>query len=160
MPQPEHIALVMEPLSAIYRDPVVVLDFQSLYPSIAIAHNYCYSTCLGRLLNYQQKAAKPMPPPSTAPVPSATENEQQHQVWWIPLGALSYSICQVERLNQLVADGQLTVAPNGAIFVRKNVRRGLLAILLQELLDTRVMVKTAMKAHREDRVAFGTLFDN
>lgn len=41
--------LIMEPQSAFYTDPVIVLDFQSLYPSIMIGHNYCYSTCLGRI---------------------------------------------------------------------------------------------------------------
>ena len=43
----------MEPLSAFYSSPLVVLDFQSLYPSIMIAYNYCYSTCLGRITDFK-----------------------------------------------------------------------------------------------------------
>lgn len=43
----------MEPLSAFYSSPLVVLDFQSLYPSIMIAYNYCYSTCLGRVTDFK-----------------------------------------------------------------------------------------------------------
>lgn len=45
----ESVPLIMEPKSAYYKSPLVVLDFQSLYPSIMIAYNYCYSTCLGRV---------------------------------------------------------------------------------------------------------------
>ena len=43
----QSIALNKEPISQLYTSPVVVLDFQSLYPSLMIAYNYCYSTFLG-----------------------------------------------------------------------------------------------------------------
>jgi len=48
--------LIMEPLSGFYPAPLVVLDFQSLYPSVMIAYNYCYSTCLGRVLDFKGRS--------------------------------------------------------------------------------------------------------
>uniref|UniRef100_A0A158P9Q9 DNA-directed DNA polymerase n=1 Tax=Angiostrongylus cantonensis TaxID=6313 RepID=A0A158P9Q9_ANGCA len=67
MQAPEQLQLIMEPLSAVYFDPVIVLDFQvrhffhffiihsfitittiSLYPSMVIAYNYCFSTLFGK----------------------------------------------------------------------------------------------------------------
>ncbi|KAH9689283.1 DNA polymerase zeta catalytic subunit [Citrus sinensis] len=49
-PAMECLPLVMEPESGFYADPVVVLDFQSLYPSMMIAYNLCFCTCLGKIL--------------------------------------------------------------------------------------------------------------
>lgn len=37
-------ATVIEPIKGYYRVPIATLDFQSLYPSIMMAHNLCYST--------------------------------------------------------------------------------------------------------------------
>lgn len=48
-PAMECLPLVMEPESGFYADPVVVLDFQSLYPSMIITYNLCFSTCLGKV---------------------------------------------------------------------------------------------------------------
>jgi DNA polymerase zeta len=42
MKAPECLALNMEPISRLYTSPLVVLDFQSLYPSLMIAYNYWY----------------------------------------------------------------------------------------------------------------------
>ncbi|KAK4424650.1 DNA polymerase zeta catalytic subunit [Sesamum alatum] len=48
-PAMECLPLVMEPESRFYADPVIVLDFQSLYPSMVIAYNLCFCTCLGKI---------------------------------------------------------------------------------------------------------------
>ncbi|KAK9458983.1 uncharacterized protein V1516DRAFT_681707 [Lipomyces oligophaga] len=116
----ECLPLVMEPKSNFYTDPVVVLDFQALYPSIMIAFNYCYSTCLGRV--------KPWLGRNKLGVLRDLE---------IPKGLFS-----------LLKD-DLTVSPNGMIFVKSNVRQSLLSKMLKEILETRAMVKAEMKGFNE-----------
>lgn len=39
-------ATVIEPKRGYYADPITTLDFASLYPSIMMAHNLCYTTLL------------------------------------------------------------------------------------------------------------------
>jgi hypothetical protein len=47
-----------------------------------------------------------------------------------------------------------TVAPNGIMYVKPEVRKGLLGRMLTELLETRVMVKQALKGVKNDDVGF------
>jgi DNA polymerase delta subunit 1 len=39
-------ATVIEPNKGFYKKPIATLDFSSLYPSIMMAHNLCYTTLL------------------------------------------------------------------------------------------------------------------
>ncbi|SCU71415.1 DNA polymerase delta catalytic subunit, putative [Trypanosoma equiperdum] len=52
-------ATVIEPKKGHYIEPIVTLDFASLYPSIIIAHNLCYSTLLpGHEVNNYESGMK------------------------------------------------------------------------------------------------------
>ncbi|KAJ8686284.1 hypothetical protein QAD02_022078 [Eretmocerus hayati] len=48
-------ATVIEPLRGYYNDPIATLDFSSLYPSIIMAHNLCYTTLLSPAAQNQYK---------------------------------------------------------------------------------------------------------
>lgn len=50
---PFAVPLIAEPESKYYTHPILVLDFQSLYPSVMIAYNICFSTCLGRVEKFK-----------------------------------------------------------------------------------------------------------
>lgn len=119
MKAPEALPLVMEPETNIYYDPVVVLDFQSLYPSIVIAYNYCYSTCLGRI--------------------SDIEKNERHDF------GCSQLYVEEEEIKRLFDSDDITVAPCGVAYVKKNIRHGILPKMLSELIVTRAMVKDQMK---------------
>ena len=46
----------------------------------------------------------------------------------------------------------LTFSPNGVAFVKSNVRRGILPQMLEEILNTRIMVKKAMVEYKDNPV--------
>uniref|UniRef100_A0A0W0G3I5 DNA polymerase n=1 Tax=Moniliophthora roreri TaxID=221103 RepID=A0A0W0G3I5_MONRR len=136
----ECIPLILEPQSAFYSSPLVVLDFQSLYPSIMVSRNYCYSTCLGRVVDFQGKnkfgVVDELPR-----IPGLLGKLREH---------ITGTPVIPEREENFVT--ALSVSPNGLIFVKSHVRQGLLPRMLTELLDTRVMVKTAMKGVKSDKI--------
>ncbi|KAI5243428.1 putative DNA polymerase zeta catalytic subunit [Aureobasidium subglaciale] len=117
----ECLPLVMEPQSAFYNSPLLVLDFQSLYPSVMIAYNYCYSTCLGRI------------------TPWRGQNK---------MGFADFK--RDPGLLDLVKD-KLNISPNGMMYVKPEMRKSLLAKMLGEILETRVMVKSGMKVDKDDK---------
>jgi len=126
----EIIPLVMEPESRFYADPVVVLDFQALYPSLVIAYNLCFSTIAGKL-------------------------EPEHDARTLGfLGPRSFHYSAARTAAALAAHPagddvpaheQPYVSPTGSVFCADHVRRGILPQMLSEILNTRFMVKKEMK---------------
>lgn len=112
---PECIPLVMEPLANMYHSPVIVLDFQSLYPSIMMAYNICYSTCLGRIAPFKGT---------------------------YKLGFTDYTPDE-HTLRALRDDVYLL--PNGLAFVKPHIREGVLPRMLREVLSARVMTKHTLR---------------
>ncbi|EXJ82232.1 DNA polymerase zeta subunit [Capronia epimyces CBS 606.96] len=117
----ECLPLVMEPRSDFYPSPLLVLDFQSLYPSVMIAYNYCYSTFLGRVVGWR-----------------GTNK----------MGFTDYR--RAPGMLGLLKD-HINIAPNGIMYAKPHIRTSLLAKMLREILETRVMVKSGMKVDKDDK---------
>jgi DNA polymerase elongation subunit (family B) len=124
-PAVECLPLVMEPESGFYVDPVVVLDFQSLYPSMIIAHNLCFSTMLGNV--------------------NRLSSWSEPQQLGVVRGYRAPDKAELAKVFGAPAGDGVYVAPNGEMFVAAPHRRGILPQMLHEVLETRVMVKGAMK---------------
>jgi DNA polymerase zeta len=140
------IPLVMEPEARYYSDPVLVLDFQSLYPSMIIAHNICFSTCLGRVLldSKQDWYEFGRGYPRTLGV---LEHYQPDWLGVVEAAALTANT------STIPVDDLLTVLPNQTVFVKPRVREGILPRLLREILETRMMLKRGMEAVEAQRSA-------
>ena len=124
------LPLIMEPQSNFYEDPVIVLDFASLYPSVMIAYNYCFSTCLGEARREDRDDGK------------------------FGCAGLGYRPpAQLFRDCKGNPEARLNASPNPeheVMFVKKEVRTGILPTMLKELLDTRAMVKRAIKENGDN----------
>ncbi|XP_043474062.1 DNA polymerase delta catalytic subunit isoform X1 [Leptopilina heterotoma] len=96
-------ATVIEPKRGYYSDPIATLDFSSLYPSIIMAHNLCYTTLLS---------------------PSA-QNKLQ------------------------LSTDDITKTPYNSMFVKTNVRKGILPEILENLLSARKVAKAELKKEED-----------
>ena len=128
----ECLPLVMEPESRFYTSPVLVLDFQSLYPSMVMAYNLCYSTLVGHVEGSSVASS---------------------------LGVLSKYEARSLFEGDVPSD-ELTVSPNGSLFSSANVRKGVLPRMLQEILDTRQMLKKSMKELKSHQKALYRLLNS
>ncbi|XP_047528847.1 DNA polymerase zeta catalytic subunit [Vanessa atalanta] len=126
MRAPECLPLIFEPESRFYSDPVIVLDFQSLYPSMMIAYNYCFSTCIGRVQNINGDAP-------------------------YEFGAWRLRIPQ-KKLESLSRKELVHWSPVGVGFVKAAARRGVLPALLRRILAARQAVKAGIKLQTDDAV--------
>ena len=145
---PMFTPIVIEPPKNIFFNPVVVLDFQSLYPSIMIGYNICYSTCLGKLKEDSNWVGK--------------EKEKKFGVGKYPINLydilkedfdLSKNEISAESIENFIVNNTF-LAPNQVLYVRKNLREGILPIILKELLLTRIMVKRSMKLYSPDSTTY------
>ncbi|XP_059054186.1 DNA polymerase delta catalytic subunit [Achroia grisella] len=94
-------ATVIEPKKGYYADPISTLDFASLYPSIMMAHNLCYTTL----------------------VPPTMQKDMN--------------------INDV------TITPSKNMFVKANVRKGLLPEILESLLAARKKAKAELKEEKD-----------
>lgn len=118
------IPLIMEPDSNFYKSPLVVLDFQSLYPSIMIAYNYCYTTLLGRIEGYNQKSNG--------------------------IGYMKHLEIPRGLIDILDKNGGLNISPNGYMFVSSKFRKSMLAKMLEEILNMRINMRSVAAAFADD----------
>ncbi|CAJ1008759.1 putative DNA polymerase family B [Leishmania naiffi] len=122
-PRIECIPLVMQPKSDLYRhDPVVVLDFRSLYPSVIIAYNLCYSTCLGMV--------QPQSHGRLGVLPRFKQSDA--------------TLAELLSHDGAQHDG-VVFTLNGAMFVPPSTRVGLLPQMMKAVLDARFEVQAALK---------------
>jgi DNA polymerase elongation subunit (family B) len=123
-------ATVVEPKRGFYELPITVLDFSSLYPSIMIQHNLCYSSLLPPIVGAQSCSCR-------EPTPA------------MPAGKYVCARCgQCMRCSTDAAEQCrcMTVTPFGARFVSTRTRQGVLPQILSDVLSARVKTKRELAA--------------
>jgi DNA polymerase delta subunit 1 len=106
-------ATVLEPKRGFYAELIATLDFNSLYPSIMIAYNLCYSTVL---LDGAHKLLDPN----------------------------DYYTFHYDSEDKTKV----------AYFVKPHIRKGVVPLILQKLLDARKVAKGDMAAAKKEKIKY------
>lgn len=137
-----------------YTNPVAVLDFASLYPSVVCAYNLCYSTCLGKVpderdlrnLEVRDGNTSHKTPNQIAGLGGGPPRKLGCFDLALPAGLLPALVgMDGGKPTDTTTPTSVTVTPNGVMFAKPKIRQGILPRLLTEILDTRVMVKSVLK---------------
>ncbi|CAN7980560.1 unnamed protein product [Ixodes pacificus] len=148
-------ATVVEPTTGLYRSPVMTLDFASLYPSIIIAYNLCFTTVKLQLsvaeMVYHYKPKRPsevLEYSKPKKMPAKKKFKTIH-------GQRRIDDFDVKKQNANIATGgggssksfdndgedefleEEIISPTGDRFVTKNVRLGIMPKVIVKLLDAR-----------------------
>ncbi|CAD8100996.1 unnamed protein product [Paramecium primaurelia] len=123
----ECMPLVVEPPKIFTVDPLIVLDFQSLYPSIMIAYNLCFSTCLGSIKEEFQEGGK--------------------KRFGVVTTDIDFESLLQKYQNQEELMKHILITPNNVGFLTKDVRVGIIPQILNEFLMTRIMIKKSTQLY-------------
>ena len=155
---PKFTPIVMEPPKNIFYNPVIVLDFQSLYPSIMIAYNLCYSTCLGKLLKEEELNEINKSGGSFKKMGVSFYNKNLYEMLWKDFRMSKFYHGEEYILDEskeskdffeFIKDSCF-LSPCRVLFLKKHIKEGLIPIILKELLLTRIMIKKSMKLYNKD----------
>ena len=127
-------AVVITPKPGFYEEPVATLDFASLYPSIMIAYNMCFSTIMTNHKEAKKRGYtwyKDDPSPTYRPVRAFDYPEG---------GRFEYKESSTD-----------------VCFITADQRRGILPELLEELGTERKIAKKQRKAYSENSMEYGVL---
>ncbi len=177
---------VKDPLRGYWKFPLASLDFASLYPSIMIAYNICYSTAV--TVKWARANLKPgdyvIPPPAVDAKGDAerlcaeldgrrgqAEREDKSNLkrsWFEPGVASQFAQgvnapkrakkkTKAEERKEEIEDSEAGKEPEYC-FVKAHIREGILPRLLKGVLQARSDVKNMMKTHpKDDKIGLSVL---